>query len=43
MDFVKDWEIQNFGVSSLMLIGLVVLAWLLGAWIVKLAIMICMI
>ena len=36
MDFAKEWIIQNFGVSALMLIGLIVIAWLLGAWITKL-------
>ncbi len=35
MDFAKDWIIQNFGVSALILIGLIVLAWFLGSWITK--------
>lgn len=36
MDFIKDWVIQNFGLSALVLLGLIALAVYVGAWVSKL-------
>lgn len=36
MDFAKDWIIENFGVSALVLIGLIVIAVIVTVWIMKL-------